>query len=143
MTAKVLSPPDLDESLRERLIREGKILPTGNVTSNELMEEEVIDENFYSMGELIDLKVLELLRANYLNRCTVHALRPILKISEILRSSRRCKYVSVYYLLALLRKYINIIVDILNSIEEKLSRVISIVRLCFFYSFKECMKNTP
>ncbi len=148
MTVEALSPPNPAESLRERLIREGKIVPAQDSnpsTSTEMTTRERIFELIRKINESLGDDYLERNRSKFLRDHYLKALRYYLNAlnacdSDFSVSNER---VVINYYFSLSAKHLKIIFSALNSFGKLLSNRVVILRSGFFFAFKENMKNTP
>lgn len=137
MTADALSPPNPMQSLRERLIQEGSIVPSHENAAN--------SQN--TIGRLADAirEQLEKIYSVFLeSRKKFSTLEKYIQAFEdkfhgfdpISRSG--CSYFSLLGFLNLHR-----ILDVLVKHQDKRIESFLFVRVGFFFAFKENMKNTP
>ena len=137
MTAEALSPPNPMQSLRERLIQEGSIVPSHENAAN--------SQN--AIGGLADAirEQLEKIYSVFLeSRKKFSTLEKYIQAFEdkfhgfdsISRSG--CSYFSLLGFLNLHR-----ILDVLVKHQDKRIESFLFVRVGFFFAFKENMKNTP
>lgn len=146
MTAEALSPPNLAESLRERLIREGKIVPAKNESEN---FNNINDEIKHYM-DLYDLKIesFKNLRSEY-----VQLIARVYRVAELFSEEadsvensdleRKNKNLVVAYLRILSLTSLKSIGRLVFILLKNLSEQVAILRSGFFFAFKENMKNTP
>lgn len=146
MTAEALSPPNPAESLRERLIREGKIVPAKNESEN---FNNINDEIKHYM-DLYDLKIesFKNLRSEY-----VQLIARAYRIAELFSEEAdsvensdlesKNKNLVVAYLRILSLTSLKSIGRLVFILLKNLSEQVAILRLGFFFAFKENMKNTP
>lgn len=148
MTAEALSPPNPAESLRERLIREGKIVPAQDSTSSPSAQmtarERLLDEieklNALLGGNYLEKYREKFIRDNYLKLINYFYDAFNINDSDFSVSSEK---VVIDYYFALSVKHLKIISSALNSFGKLLSNRVVILRSGFFFAFKENMKNTP
>lgn len=149
MTAEALSPPNPAESLRERLIREGKIVPAmdSSLDSHHIAAEEIIKlaEDLEKACLLLENISLTKARRNYIYENYIKALRYYEDLfhSEESGISASHSNVVINYFYALSVKHLKVIDCALRDFEIFLSNKVSILRSGFFFAFKENMKNTP
>jgi len=146
MTAEALSPPNPAESLRERLIREGKIVPAKEMlTITYQTPSEQLAEVLARLKELVEQHSLDNARKKLTQRYLLQALEYYEQAVCIRESSSKeggQKILFDYYT-ALSINQIKMIGYVLRNIGKNLSNKISILRSGFFFAFKENMKNTP
>lgn len=143
MTVEALSPPNLAESLRERLIREGKIIPAADSTSS----------GAYSPSAKLFMLVSAILQSSERKESETrsiksHLIKIFRYVNDVLdledsKDDLNSKTVLVDYCYALCVKRIKIIISALDDSRKFLSNRVSILRSGFFFAFKENMKNTP
>lgn len=149
MTADALSPPNPAESLRERLIREGKIVPAmdSSLDSLHIAAEELskLAEDLDKVCLLLDDISLTKARRNYIYENYLKALRYYEDLfhSEESEIGASHSNVVINYFYALSVKHLKVIDCALRDVERFLSNRVSILRSGFFFAFKENMKNTP
>lgn len=148
MTAEALSPPNPAESLRERLIREGKIVPALDSAASpsvKLAAHERLLEEIKKLKELLGGNYLEKYRKKFIYENYLKALK---YFNDSLNQNESDFYgsnekVVINYYFALSIKHLKIISTALNSFEKLLSNRVITLRSGFFFAFKENMKNTP
>ena len=137
MTVEALSPPSPMQSLRERLIQEGSIVPSQAnpaIVRNPLSEladdlKEKLAKVFAAFAEVrkkfaVFQKYIQAFKENF---------------SEIdLASKSGCSYYSLLSFLNLHR-----ILEVLLKHQDKKLGEFIIIRTGFYFAFKENMKNTP
>lgn len=148
MTAEALSPPNPAESLRERLIREGKIVPAMDAAaspSREMTAHERLLETIKKLNEILGDNYLEKYREKFIRDNYLKAIKYFndsFSTDESEVSVSNEKVVANYYF-ALSVKHLKIISSALDSFKKLLSNKVAILRSGFFFAFKENMKNTP
>lgn len=149
MTATSLPTPNRTESLRERLIREGKIVPAIDSSSENVQN---TAEKRRQLAEDLDkvCLILETLPLGKLRREKIYNLYlKTLYIYENLLFFNKNeideihKNVTFDYFFALSLKYLKFIYCTLKNLDKFLSNKVSVLRSGFFFAFKESMKNTP
>lgn len=148
MTAEALSPPNPTESLREQLIREGKVVPALDSAASpsiDLTAHDRIFEHIKKLTELFSKNYLEKYREKFIRDNYIKALKYFGEsfFTDDFKLSSRGKKVAINYYFALFIKHLKIIYSALNSFGKFLSNRVSIIRSGFFFAFKENMKNTP
>lgn len=149
MTTEGLSPPNPAESLRERLIREGTIIPAMDLSLEalEVAAEELrkLAEEIGQVSLLLDDSSLSKARRNYIHDHYLKALRYYEDLfhSKEYETGETHSNLVLNYFYALSIKHLNVINCALRSAEKFLSNRVSILRSGFFFAFKENMKNTP
>lgn len=143
MTAEALSPPNPAESLRERLIREGKIIPAADSTAGSSYSRSV--HLFRLVSALLESTEHQILDASSFRSRLIRAYRYINDVLDLedSKDDLSSKPVLVDYFYALCIKHIKIILSALDNSRKCLSNKVSILRSGFFFAFKENMKNTP
>lgn len=146
MKAEALSPPNLAESLRERLIREGKIVPAKNESEN---FNNINDEIKYLM-DLYDFKIES---SKNLRPAYTQLIARVYREAELFSDEadavensdleRKNKNLIVTYLRILSLTSLKSINRLAFTFFKNLSEKVSILRSGFFFAFKENMKNTP
>ncbi len=137
MTAEAPSPPNPMQSLRERLIQEGSIIPSqenANMSPNPIGD---ITDAIKDRLEKI-FSVLSEVRKNFSSfGKTILALEE--KFADFELTSRSvCSYFSLLGFLNLHR-----LLEVLVKHQDKRTKSFLVVRAGFFFAFKENMKNTP
>lgn len=141
MTAEALSPPNPVESLREQLIREGKIVPAKNESdalngiNDEVNHYIVFFNNTFIRSEYTQL----------IARVCRQAKSLLAKADSIEDSDaeRKNKNLIVAYLRILSLTSLKSLNKLIFILFKNLSGQVSILRSGFFFAFKENMKNTP
>lgn len=143
MTAEALSPPNPAESLRERLIRAGKIIPAADSTAGDSYSPPV--KLFMLVSALLESTEHKKLDASSFRSRLIRAYRYINDVLDLedSKDDLSSKPVLVDYCYALCIKHIKIILSALDNSRKYLSNKVSILRSGFFFAFKENMKNTP
>ena len=137
MTAEALSPTNPMQSLRERLIKEGSIIPS---QSNAAISQNFISELASDIKDRLE-RILSILSES---RKRISSLGKYIK--EIadkfygfdLASKSPCSYFSLLSFLNLHR-----ILEVFIKNQDKKIGSFLVVRFGFFFAFKENMKNTP
>lgn len=127
--------------MRERLIREGKIVPATDSMDSQSMHQQVY-ESIKKLTELFEEDFLKKIREKFIRDNYLKALEYFNYADESELSDSGRKVVINYYF-ALSVKHLKIIDSTLNSFGKFLSSRVSILRSGFFFAFKENMKNTP
>ncbi|MBB2775738.1 UNVERIFIED_ORG: hypothetical protein HNP28_001026 [Comamonas terrigena] len=146
MTAKALPPPNQTESLRERLIREGKIVPAKN-------ESEIFNNINDEIKYYLDLYEVKVECVKNLRREYVQLINRVHRLAEMFleeansvdnsESERKNKNLVVAYLRILSLTSLKSIDRLVFILFKNLSEQVAILRSGFFFAFKENMKNTP
>ncbi len=137
MTAEALSPPSPIQSLRERLIQEGSIVPSQSNPA-------IVQNSFSELADVIKEKLAKFFAVTAEAEKRFSEFQKYLKsfrdiFSEIdLASKSGCSYYSLLSFLNLHR-----ILEVLLKHQDKKLGDFIIIRTGFFFAFKENMKNTP
>lgn len=127
MTSKTLSPSKLGESLRERLIREGTIVPSKSLN---LLKQKIDTE----LAVLKTIKLIKGVLDSYTERC-ISILKGFCALEVPNLHVNLCAFLALKKIDRLKKK-------LLNDRKSEFS-LFNVYRCGFFFAFKENKKNTP
>lgn len=171
MTAEALSPPNPAESLRERLIREGSIVPEMGSSFEPICDVDKISKALESLNK-VSAFLDDICHTEKLRKVLEHLSRVSSLLEDSSSNNARKSFIYKHYLkalhyvddifnyeesevdagntnvvincfYALSVKHLKVIDSALRDVEIFLSNKVSILRSGFFFAFKENMKNTP
>lgn len=141
MTAEALSPPNPAESLREQLIREGKIVPAKNESDGLNNINDQINHHIVILNHIFFRREYDQLISRVCRQA-----KSFLEEADSIENSgaeRKNKNLIVAYLRILSLTSLKSINKLIFILFKNLSDRVSILRSGFFFAFKENMKNTP
>ncbi|MBF5005333.1 hypothetical protein [Diaphorobacter caeni] len=137
MTAEALSPPNPMQSLRERLIQEGSIVPSHeNAANSQNSISELVDAIKGKLEKVFSVLLEAGKKFSALEKYIQAFADRFSGFDLISRSG--CSYFSLLGFLNLHR-----ILEVLVKHQDKRIGSFLFVRAGFFFAFKENMKNTP